>query len=76
MRQANIDLRNMLKKSGVRMWQIADYLQISEASFTRLMRHELSEDEKERIMKAIRNIQAIDEFSGSKDCEATLKPIH
>ena len=44
------------KKAGVRQWQIAEELGLREDVFSRLMRHELSDEDRERILQAIRNI--------------------
>lgn len=46
-------IREAAKKNGVRLWQIADTLGISEPTMTRKMRHELNEEETERILSII-----------------------
>ena len=46
-------IREAAKKNGVRLWQIADKLGISEPTMTRKMRHELNEEETERILSII-----------------------
>lgn len=42
----NTDIRKYAKTHGVRLWQIADELGISEITMSRKLRYELSEDEK------------------------------
>lgn len=41
---ANTDIRKLLKKSGIKLWEIADYFGVSEATITRWMRHDLPEN--------------------------------
>lgn len=54
---ANNDIRNEAKKVGVMFWQIADSLNISEATFTRMMRHDLPEEKKQEILSIIENLR-------------------
>lgn len=49
MTQANIDIRLLAAGKGVRLWQIAKELGISDTWFTRLMRSELSTEKKNEI---------------------------
>lgn len=53
---ANSDVRQETKHHNVRMWQLADYLGVSEATVTRLLRHELPEEDKTRLLMAINAI--------------------
>lgn len=53
----NSDVREKAKKSGVRFWQIAEAIGVSEPTFTRLMREEMSEQKKAMIYKAIELIK-------------------
>lgn len=43
---ANADIRKAAKEAGVSLWELADYMNISEPTLTRMLRRELSEDEK------------------------------
>ena len=43
---ANADIRKAAKEAGVSLWELADYMNISEPTLTRKLRRELSEDEK------------------------------
>ena len=52
----NKDVRQEMKKHGVHQWQVAEYLGISEATMCRKMRFELSNDFRESVMAAIRDI--------------------
>ncbi|WP_024860065.1 hypothetical protein [Ruminococcus flavefaciens] len=43
---ANRDVKTYARKYGIRLWQIADALHISESTMTRLMRKELPANDK------------------------------
>lgn len=55
---ANADVRKYAKNKSVRFWEIADYLGKSEATVTRLFRHELSDEQKADFIKVIEEIAA------------------
>lgn len=50
----NQKIRIALIAAGLHMYDLADILQVSEASVTRMMRKELPEDEQDRITELIR----------------------
>lgn len=52
----NILIRQTAKQHGVKLWQIAEKLNIQEQYFSRKLRHELPADEQERIMQIIADI--------------------
>lgn len=54
--RANLDIRAKAKGAGVKLWEIADRLNISEPSITRKLRHELPQAEKDRIFSIIEKI--------------------
>ena len=49
----NVDIREMAEKSNVKLWRIADYLGITDGNFSRKLRKELPEAEKQKIITAI-----------------------
>lgn len=49
----NQDIRLSAKRSGVRLWQVADALGIWEATLSRKLRHELPKAEKQKILDII-----------------------
>lgn len=49
----NIDIRTDAQKSGVKLWQIADELGLSDCNFSRKLRKELPDSEKEKIRQII-----------------------
>jgi len=55
---SNTDIKNEVKQSGVYLWQIADRLGINDGNFSRKLRKELSEAEKERIRSIIKDLKA------------------
>lgn len=54
----NYAIRDAARLKKVRFWQIADVLGISEATFTRRMRYELPDGERETILLIIDQIAA------------------
>ena len=55
---SNLDVRTIAKENGVRLWEIADKLGISEPTITRKLRRELPADEKQKILAIIDEIAA------------------
>lgn len=53
---ANTDIRNLSKEKDVRLWEIAEYLEISDPTMTRKLRRELPDTEKQRIFAIIDEI--------------------
>ena len=49
----NQKIRIAILESGVKHWEVALKLGIAEASFSRKLRHELPEDEQEKILEVI-----------------------
>ena len=58
---ANQDIREEARKAGVKLWQIADELGISEPTITRLMRKELTAEKKAEILKIIAQLKEVDQ---------------
>lgn len=49
----NKDIRDYARIKDVRLWRIAEKLNICDSNFSRLLRHELPEDKKMRIRSII-----------------------
>ena len=49
----NLDIRAAAVSAGVKLWQIADALGITDASFSRKLRRPLPEPEREKILTII-----------------------
>lgn len=58
---ANKDIKLAAAGAGVRMWQIADELGIRDCNLSRKLRHEISDDEKERIFTIIEKLSKQEE---------------
>lgn len=50
---ANVDLKNYIHSKGLFLWNLAEMLKISEATLTRKLRRELSDEEKQDLIKLI-----------------------
>lgn len=55
---ANELIRKEAKERGVKLWQIAYRIPMSDSNFSRKLRHELPEAERERVLSIIREIAA------------------
>ena len=53
---ANADIRIEMKKAGVKLWQIADALEVCEMTVTRKLRREMNCEEKAEIFALIAKI--------------------
>lgn len=49
----NQDIRDAAKKSGIKLWQIAEKLGIWDATLSKKLRKELPQEEKEKIFGII-----------------------
>lgn len=52
----NEEIRTAVKRSRVRMWQIAEAMQIQDSALSRKLRHELPDAEREKIMEIIEKL--------------------
>lgn len=57
---ANNDIRTRAEKAGVRLWQIAEKVGINDGNFSRKLRRELPQEEKEKIFRIIVELKAGD----------------
>ena len=53
---ANSDIRSTAKTKGVRLWEIAEFLKVSDPTMTRMLRRELPNKEKQRFLSIIEEI--------------------
>lgn len=49
----NRDIKNEMKSRGVRQWQVAECMNISESVLSKMMRHELDPDTAQDVRAAI-----------------------
>lgn len=52
----NQNIRILAKQQGVRLWEVAQRLQISQATMTRMLRTDLTAENQQRIITAINEL--------------------
>lgn len=52
----NKGLKDYAKDKGVKLWQIAERLNLNDGNFSRKLRKELSEEEKQKIIEIINTV--------------------
>lgn len=68
----NQDIRNTAKEKGVNLWEIAEYLKISDPTMTRRLRRELPQSKKNHILEII---DTIAQRKAEKEAENTAAQI-
>lgn len=53
----NEGIRQAASEAGVKLWQIAEGLGITDATFSRRLRRELPQEEKQKILKIIEHLK-------------------
>ena len=53
----NQDIKAAAKTANVRLWRIADRLELTDGNFSKKLRKELPAEEKERILKIIEELE-------------------
>lgn len=56
-KKANAEIRKKIYEAGFVQWQIAEKLNMQEYAFTKLLRHEVSAEEREIILHAIEELK-------------------
>lgn len=51
--QANCEIREAARRNGVKLWQVAECIGISDATFSRKLRRELPQQERDNILDVI-----------------------
>ena len=54
----NLEIRHAAKTAGLRLWQIAERIGINDGNFSRKLRRELPQAERDKILKIIADIAA------------------
>ena len=60
----NQDIRKQAHSNGVKLWEIAERLNLTDSNFSRKLRRELPKEEKEKIHVIIAEIKTTREDSG------------
>ena len=58
MTTSNKDIKTTARKKGVYLWEVAEKLNIIDCNFSRKLRHELPDSEKQEIFKIIDELAA------------------
>ena len=53
----NQDIRSKAARAGIRLWEIAARLGMTDSNFSRKLRNELPDEEKQRIFSIIHDIR-------------------
>jgi hypothetical protein len=53
----NDDIRELIKKSRVRNWEVAQKIGVAEATFSRMLRYEITPEKKQDIIKAVNELK-------------------
>lgn len=51
----NIEIRNAIFSNNIKKWEIASRLGVTDSTFSRMLRTELSKEKKEKILDIIKN---------------------
>lgn len=54
--KANCEIRNECRKHGIKLWELAAWIGISEATMTRKLRQELPSEQRDHILSMIRKL--------------------
>jgi predicted XRE-type DNA-binding protein len=49
----NSDLREVVKKANLKLWQVAEVYGLSDANFSRKLRKEFTESEKKKVLEIV-----------------------
>lgn len=53
-----MDIRALAMENGVKLWEIAEALGVTDGNFSRKLRRELDADEKKRIVEIVNRISS------------------
>ena len=63
----NLEIRKAIQKNGLRHYEVAKLMNISEGTFGRKLRFEMQKEEKEKILKIIEKNKTIREESKNNE---------
>lgn len=55
--QANMDIRRAAASAGFFLWEVAEEIGVTDSTFSRKLRRELPENEKEAVFRAIERMK-------------------
>ena len=53
----NFEIRNAIFKSNIKKWKIANKLGVTDSTFSRMLRTEISDENKKKILEIINNYE-------------------
>ena len=53
----NLDIRKAIETNNFKYWQVANNLQMTDGNFSRMLRIELTKENKEKVLKAIKELK-------------------
>lgn len=53
----NLDIRKAIESNNFKYWQVANKIKMNDGNFSRLLRTELDENNKNKILKAIEELK-------------------
>lgn len=53
----NIEIRNAIFSNNIKKWKIANKLGVTDSTFSRMLRNEISNDKKKEILNIINNLK-------------------
>lgn len=53
----NLDIRKAIEASNFKYWQVANKLGMTDGNFSRMLRIELTKENKERVLNAIKELK-------------------
>lgn len=59
MAHTNSEIRNEIKAAGLFLWQVADVMGIQDSNFSRMLRKELCERDRLRVISAIEKAKEV-----------------
>lgn len=63
-------IRNTAQKQGVRLWEIAERIGLTDGNFSRKLRRELPQEEQKRILHIIETIRKEREVYGNEQTKS------
>ena len=67
-----VEIKSSLRMMGVKQWQVAEYLDVPETSFSRMLRHEVDSDMTAAIMEAASSISMTNASMKAKGIRAVV----
>ena len=53
----NIEIRNAIFSNNIKKWEIANKLGVTDSTFSRMLRNEISNEKKKEILSIINNLK-------------------